>query len=106
MALSNAPTTKPGEQPAAESQDGKNTTTLGTIKVSATTTAATAPSHDLGFYLSQKYSPDRPYYHKYGGAGSGDWAVCKTNKAWGRSGTACPQKGMTIAPGAIRWGAD
>jgi hypothetical protein len=82
MGLTNAASSKPGERAPTGSQNEENTATLDTIKVSATAVAATAPSNDLGFYLSQKYSFDRPYYHKYGGAGPGDWAVCKTNKAW------------------------
>jgi RHS repeat-associated protein len=84
LALSNTPTTKSGEQPAAESQNQKTTTTLGTVNVTATSTSAiSAPSHDIGFYLSQKYGPNMPYYHRYGGPGPGDWAVCHpSSSAW------------------------
>lgn len=32
--------------------------------------------------LSKEYSSDKPYYHKYGGEGEGDWAICVRSDAW------------------------
>jgi len=28
------------------------------------------------------YSPDKPWYHRYGGEGEGDWAICRSSQDW------------------------